>query len=216
MKPGCLGCMFLMLVLIGAGFVLGGGLILSTTIFNPPDSPPIPDWTPWDGQRAQQKMAEVILRDTGKSRRADPLVFTEREINAFVALHLEESEMMPFSPLLVRLTAAGIVIQGKTKLKALLKGAPFNYVAESLPASQADREVWVMLRGSVRLEPGRAGKERRALRIEPTRFRIGTQEVSPWLLRWVVGPRLFSWSLPKVIEEVSVEEGRVFVITRTG
>lgn len=215
MRLGCVGCLFLIILVLGAGFVLGGGLVLSTTIFNVPERLPTADWTRWDGQRAQQKIAEVIRRDTGKSPRTDPVVFTEREINAFLAHHLEESEAMPFSPLVVELAPRGAVIQGKTRLRALLKGIPFNYLADALPASQTEREVWVMIRGRVRFEPGR-GKERGVLRIEPTRFRVGTQEVGPWLLSRLIGPRLLRWSLPKVIEELSVEEGRVFVITRAG
>jgi len=139
MRVGCLGCLGLTVLLVGVGIVVGGGLVFSTSIFNLPEQIPTEEWTTGDGQRAQQKILEIVRRDTGKSSRTGPLIFTEREINAFLARHLEESGRMHFSPLLVKLNPGGVVIQGKTQLKALLRGVPFNYVAQLLPASQSNR-----------------------------------------------------------------------------
>lgn len=216
MKLGCLGCLVLIVGLLGLGVLIGVGFVLSTSIFNIPESLPPPQWTPPDSQQVQQKLAEVLRRDTQKSARTDPLVFTEREINAFLTHHLEETEGLPFAPLLVKLTPGVVVIQGRTQLKTLLRGIPFNYLVEFLPASQVDRPVWVVIHGTVRIEPGRLRKDRRFLRIDPSRFRIGTQEMGTWLLSWMVGPKLLRWPVPKVIEAVLVEEGRVIVVTRTG
>jgi len=216
MRVGCLGCLVLAIVLVGLGIVIGGSLVFSSSIFNLPESiPTTPEWTSSDGQRAQQKLFEIVRRDTRKSSRTDPLALTEREINAFLVQHLEESERINFSPLLVKLNAGEVVIQGRTQLKALLRGVPFNYLVQYLPASQANRPVWVVIQGTVRIERDRVRKERKFLRIEPSGFRIGTQEAGTWLLSRMVGPKLLRWPVPKVIAAISVEAGRVVVITRT-
>lgn len=216
MKLGCLGCLFLAVVLLGFGIIIGGGLIFSTLIFNVPDPLPATAWAVSDGHRAQQKMAEVVLRDTLKSSRNDPLVFTGKEINAFLASHLEESERMSFSPLLVSLEPGLVVIQGKTQLKALMRGIPFNYLAQILPSSEANRPVWVVIQGTVRIEHGRVRKEREFFRIEPTGFRMGDLEAGTWFLSWLLGPGLLRWPVPKVIEDVRVEKDRMIVTTQGG
>ena len=216
MRVGCLGCLVLAVLLVGLGIIVGGGFVFSTSIFNLPEQPPTAEWTTADGQRAQQKILEIVRRDAGKSSRTGPLIFTEKEINAFLASHLEESGRMHFSPLLVKLNPEGVVIQGKTQLKALLRGVPFNYLAQLLPASQADRPVWVVIQGKVLVEHGRVRKEREFLHVEPVGFRIGALEAGTWFLSWMLGPRLLRWPVPNVIEAISVEEGRLIVITQTG
>ncbi len=202
--------------MVGLAIIVGGGFIFSSSTFNLPEKIPTPEWTVSDGHRAQQKMFELVRRDTRKSSRTDPVIFTDREINAFLARHLEESERMPFSPLLVKLEPGFVEVQGQTQLRTLLRGFFFKYLAEFLPAAQTDRPVWVVIQGRVRLEHGRVRKEREFLRIEPSGFRIGDLDTGTWFLTWMLGPRLLRWPVPKVIEEVSVEEGRVIVTTPSG
>ncbi|MBI4611040.1 MAG: hypothetical protein HY726_18770 [Candidatus Rokubacteria bacterium] len=214
MRIGCLGCLLLAVILVGLGIMVGGALVFSSSIFYLPEAPPSPEWTSADGLRAQQKILEVVRRDTLKSSRTDRIVFTEQEINAFLARHLEENARMPFSPLVVKLNPGLVVIQGSTPFKTLLRGVPFNYLADALPASRTERPVWIVIQGRVRLEHGRVRKEREFLRLEPTGFRIGTLEAGTWFLSWMLGPRLMRWPVPKVIEEVVVEEGRVTVTTQ--
>jgi len=216
MRIGCLGCLLLTLILVGLGIIVGGGLVFSSSVFYHPEQPPSADWTSADGLRAQQKILEVVRRDSLKSARTEPIVFTEKEINAFLARHLEENAGMPFSPLVVKLDPGLIVVQGSTQLRTLLRGVPFNYLADALPASRTERPVWIVIRGKVRLEHGRIRKEREFVRLEPTGFRIGTLEAGTWFLSWMLGPRLMRWPVPKVVEEVVVEDGRVIVTTQTG
>lgn len=215
MRLGCVGCFILAVVLLGLGVIVGGGLVFSSSIFNVPERAPTPEWTVSDGQRAQQKILELIRRDTGKSSSTIPVVFSEREITAFLARHLEESERWQFSSLVVKLDSGMAVLQGMTSLQFLMREAPFRYVAKFLPASRVNGPVWVVFRGRVRIEPGKVRKDRTYLRIEPTEFRIGTQEVGTWLLSWMVGPKLFRWRVPNVIDGVLVEEGLATVITET-
>ncbi len=215
MRLGCIGCLLLSVLLLGLGIIVGGGIVFSSSIFTLPEQPPTAQWTAADGQRAQQKIFELLRRETRKSSRADPLFFTDKEINAFLARHLDEAEGISFSPLVVRLEPGVAVIQGKTQLKALLRGVLFNYLAQYLPATQADRPVWVEIKGRVRLEHGRIRKEREFLHFEPLGFQIGSLDAGTWFLSWMLGPKLLRWPVPKVIEEVVVEEGRVVVMTRS-
>lgn len=215
MKLGCVGCSILAVALLGLGVIVGGGLIFSSSIFDVPERLPTPEWTVSDGQRAQQKILEVVRRDTGKSSSTIPVVFSEREINAFLARHLEESERVQFSSIVVKLDHGVVMVQGMTPLQSLMREPPVRYLGQFLPAGRANRPVWVVFRGRVRMESGRVRRDRKYLRIEPTEFRIGAQEVGTWFLSWMVGPSLFRWRVPKVIEGVLVEEGLLTVVTET-
>ncbi|RPJ31806.1 MAG: hypothetical protein EHM35_12060, partial [Planctomycetaceae bacterium] len=69
---GCLGCV-LMIALILVILVVGlGGIFLSTNIFSPPNARPA-SFTKDDGYSAQQKLFEVVARQSGRSSRKDPL-----------------------------------------------------------------------------------------------------------------------------------------------
>jgi hypothetical protein len=216
MRLGCVGCSFLLIILLGLGILVGGGLAFYTSIFALPEPLPLQNWTAADGYQAQQKIIEVLRREARESSRTDRLVFTEREINAFLARHLVDSAGIPVSPLLLKLRHGVVVIQGQTQLKSLAKGFPFNYLAGLLPASEAERPVWVVIEGVPTI--GRAGftRERETLKIEPTGFRIGHLPTGTWFLYWLLGPNLLSWPLPQVVEKISVEEGRLILITRGG
>lgn len=215
MRLGCIGCFVLAVILLGLGVIVGGSLVFSSSIFNVPERVPTPEWTVLDGQRAQQKILELIHRDTGKSSRTIPVVFSEREINAFLARHLEESERGQFSSLVVKLDPGMVVLRGMTPLQSLMQEAPFRYLTNFLPASRVNGPVWVVFQGRVRIDSGKVRKDRKYLRIEPTEFRIGTQDVGTWFLSWMVGPKLFRWRVPNVIDGVLVEEGFATVITET-
>lgn len=215
MRLGCVGCSVLAVGLLGLGVIVGGSLVFSSSIFNVPERAPTPEWTVSDGQRAQQKILELIHRDTGKSSRTIPVVFSEREINAFLARHLDESARIHFSPLVVKLDRGMVVVQGMTPLRFLMREAPFRYLAKFLPASRVNGPVWVVFQGRVRIDPGKVRRDRKYLRIEPTEFRIGTRDVGTWFLPWMVGRELFRWGVPNVIDGVLVEDGFATVITET-
>lgn len=217
MRLGCLGCLFFGIIVLGVVIIVMGGVVFAPSVFTPPERlPTAVEWSAADGYRAQQKIYEILRRDTNRSSRTDPLFFTEREINAFLTRHLDEVEGLPVSPLVVRLTPGIAVIQGKTKFKAILRGVPFNYLAGFLPASQIERPVWVEIRCRVALEHGRIRKEREFLRLEPVEFRVGTLEAGTWFVSWVLGQKLLRWPVPRIIHEVVVEEGRAIVMTQGG
>ncbi len=213
MRLGCLGCLVLAVVLVAIGIVVGGGFIFYTSVFALPDTIPKEDWSAMDGSRAQQKLFEIALRESRESSRKDPVVFADKEVNAFLARHLVERAGIPVSPIIVRFHPGSVVIQGKTELKPLLRGIPFNYLADLIPRSTTIEPVWVVLRGTLRIDRRQAGRERSVLRIEPTGFRIGNLDTGTWFLSWVLGHDLLSWHVPSVIERIDLEEGRAVVVT---
>ncbi|MFQ5827718.1 MAG: hypothetical protein ACE5JD_00985 [Candidatus Methylomirabilia bacterium] len=209
-----MGCLTLTVILVGIGVVLGGGLIFSTNIFHPPENLSGPVGTSRDGRRAQQKMYELVLRDRRLSSRTAPVVFTEREINAFLSRHLIRGQGIPLTDLRVTFTPGQMAFQGQTEIRSLMRGVPFKYITSALPASQLSRRVWVAIRARVRLERGWLSQEQEFLRIDPSEFRLGTQNVGAWLLSWMLGRKFLSWPVPAVIEAVSIQQGRVVVTTR--
>lgn len=214
MRLGCMGCLVLIVVLVGLGMVLGGGLIFSTNIFQIPEHPAGSVGAASDGRRAQQKMYELVLRDRGLSSRTAPLIFTERQLNAFLTRHLVRGQGIPLSDLRVKFMPGEMRFQGRTELRSLMRGVPLKYVASILPASQLSRSVWVVIQAGVGLERGWFGQEQQFLRINATEFRLGTQNMGAWVLSWVVGRKFLSWPVPGAIHAVSIQDGRVVVTTR--
>ena len=212
MRFGCLGCFVLILIL--AVVLVGGAtaLFFAGSIFDIPTVPQAP-YTASDGYRAQEKLFELILRDSGRSSRREPLLITERELNAFLARHLEEREGMPFSPLVVKLTPDTMEAQGQTKLKNLFKGFPFYLLVDYLPASTMDRPVWVTVRGTIRLdrEKGRASRENGQLEVNG--FSLGSQDMGPWLLSLLLGRERLRWQVPAVVSKIKIEDGVMLITT---
>ena len=216
MRFGCLGCFVLILIL--AVVLVGGAtaLFFAGLIFDIPTVPQAP-YTASDGYRAQEKLFELILRDSGRSSRREPLLITERELNAFLARHLEEREGMPFSPLVVKLTPDTMEAQGQTKLKNLFKGFPFYLLVDYLPASTMDRPVWVTVRGRISVTSGSGGRTRYG-EVTLTDFTLGKQPLGISLLYVMLGPSgagLLRWQVPTVVESIEVDDGRLIIRTGT-
>ncbi len=210
MRLGCLGCLFLIAIIAGLLIAGAGVLLFSTAIFSPPENPLKPHYTASDGHRAQQKLAEIVLRERLLSRGTLPIVITQQELNAFLANHLEESEKVPLRPLAVRLTPGTAEIQGQIALKDLLAGLPFSLLGEYLPQSYSGRLVWITLQGRVKIE-------KRAGYFDILDASLGSQPVPSWLFSLMLGQkgrRLLQWKLPASVERIVVEEGRIVVNIR--
>lgn len=217
MRLGCLGCFSLLLIL--AVVMVGGGAVLyfAGALFDIP-SVPDPGYTASDGHRAQQKLFDLILRDSQRSARRDPVVITQRELNAFLARHVEENRGIPLSPLAVKLSAGTIEVQGKTTLSHLLRGFPFYLLSDYLPASAIDRPVWVTVGGTIRVERRRGKNDREYGRLDVSRFSLGTQDMGPWLFRLLLGREahtLLRWQLPGVIDTITIGDGKLIITTRS-
>jgi len=213
-KLGCFGCLsviVLLLLLVMAG---GALLFLSTNIFTAPDVQSV-SFSRADGYSAQQKLYEIILRGARRSTRTDPIVLTEREVNAFLAHHLDESAGLPLSPLIVKLEDGQFFVQGQTPLKNLLRAPLFSYLTPYLSDPRLDRQVWVSIRGRVDIE-GADGKGTRHGTVTVTEFALGRQPLSSFLLYAAAGPSgsgLFRWPVPSVVDSVEIHPKQAIIRT---
>jgi hypothetical protein len=216
MRLGCVGCLLFILIAVILGIAAAGALFFSANIFEDLDIQ-APPFSASDGYRAQQKLYEIILREGRKSSRRDPIVLSERELNAFLSRHLLESVSVSFSKLSVLLLSDNSVeFRGRTELRNLLRGVPFAQIAPYLPPGKLDEPVWVRVRGHLKLERGAVRRDREYATLEVTEFSMGAQPMSVWLLQLMLGSRsqdLFRWQIPGVVEAITVEEGRLLIRT---
>ena len=215
MKLGCMGCFVLLLILAVA--LVGGAAALyyGGSVYDMPTIPPV-EYTASDGHRAQQKLFELAMWDAKRS--AAPVVLTERELNAFLARHLEESEGLPFSPIVVRLFPGTINVQGRTTLLNLFQGFPFYLLAEYLPPSALDRPVWVTVSGTIQVQKRRSTTERSSGQLVVSQFSLGKQDLGSWVLSWMLGGKresLLRWQLPPAVDGITIEQGRMVITPRT-
>jgi hypothetical protein len=216
MRIGCAGCLILMVSLIFLAILGGGFFFLSGNIFEEPHFEVL-DWSRADASTSRYKLSEVIQRDSGQSVRQDPIILTEREINALVARHLSETAGLRFDPFATRLTSGQFLLQGRTLVRSLLQGPPFAQLAAYLPAAQLDRPIWLSVRGYIAVQPGEHGGKPGRARVMLTEFNLGRQPVGSWPFSIVMGPagsRLLTWSVPGALREIDIEDGRVVIRTR--
>ncbi len=215
MRLGCVGCFLVIVVVLAAVVVVGGVLFLSTNIFGTPDVKPV-SYSKADGYTAQQKLYEIAQRQAGRSSRKEPVVLNEREVNAFLANHLAEVAGISVAPLAVKLSHGRFFAQGQTTLRHLLSGRPFTYVFKYIPEHRLKQPVWVTVRGGVRIDEGAPGSSRTGS-VTVTELALGRQPLHSLLLYAVLGPSgggLFRWPVPRVVENVQLEEGQAIVHTR--
>jgi hypothetical protein len=216
MRLGCVGCGLLVVVVFAVGVAVAGALFLSVNLFLAPDVQPVA-FTRGDGHAAQNKLFEVVMRQTGRSSRTDPVVLTDREANAFLSRHLEEAAGLRLSPIVVRFARNQVTVQGQTVLKNLLQGPPFAQVVPYIPDSRLDQPVWVTARGHLTLEPDPGAGGRRHGRFVIDEFALGKQPVSGYLVYVMMGSagaQLLRWPVPGVVQAIDVEDGRVLIRTR--
>jgi hypothetical protein len=209
---GCFGCVVLIVAILVILVIGLGVVLLSTTIFTPPEVRPA-SFTKNDGYAAQQKLFEVASRQSGRSARRDPLTITESEANAFLSRHLDQSGL-PLSPIVIRFAKGEILAQGRTAFRNLLKGPPFAQIAPYLSTKRLDEPVWVTVRGRIKIEG--TGNSRHGS-VEVSQFALGKQHVGSFLLPLLTGPSgggLLQWPVPAVVDEVRVGEGQLAITTR--
>lgn len=216
MKLGCAGCLILVIAVTFLAVLAGGFIFLSGNIFEEPRFVAL-DWSPANASTARGKLHEIVQRDTGQSARQDPIILSEREINALVARHLAETAGLRFEPFAMRLVQGQFLLQGRTVLRSLLQGPPFAQLAAYLPASQLDRSIWVSVRGYIAVQPGEAGRKPGQARVVLTEFNLGTQPIGNWPFSAVMGSAgagLLKWQVPGSLRDVEIEDRRVVIRTR--
>ena len=216
MKFGCAGCLILIVALTFLLAVVGGFFVLSGNIFEEPRFEGL-DWSRADASGTRSKLYEIVLRDAGQSGRQDPIILTEREINAWVVRYVAETAGLRFDPFAIRLTQGQFVLQGRTVLRSLLQGPPFAKLVPYLPASQLNRPIWITVRGYVAVQPGVPGGKPGRGRVILTEFNLGKQPVGSWPFSAVMGPAgtgLLSWPVPGAVRDIDIEDRRVVIQTR--
>lgn len=213
MRLGCLGCLT---VLIGAALIAMSALV-GVRMLQEPELP-VAAPTAADGVRAQQKIFEVVRRGAGRGgTSSEPVVLSERELNAFLSRHLAEAAEMPFAEVGLRLPGNGIAqFRGRLPLRQLLTEPPLAALAGLVPAGWLERPLWLRLTVRARLEPGAAQAHRRYLRLEVAEFGVGRQRLPAALLRLLLNPstlRVLRWPVPDGIEAVTIERDRVVIRT---
>jgi hypothetical protein len=216
MKLGCAGCLILIVVLTFLAALAGGFLFLSGNIFEEPNFEAL-DWSRSDASAVRSTLRGIILRDAGQSGRHDPVLLSQREINALVARHLSETAGLRFDPFAIRLVQGQFRLQGRTVLRSLLQGPPFAQLAGYLPASQLDRPIWISARGYIAVVPGEPGGKPGQARVVLTEFILGKQPVGSWPFSAVMGSTgsgLLKWPVPGAVRDIDIEDRRVVIRTR--
>jgi hypothetical protein len=198
------------------GVVAGGFIFLSGNIFEDPRFDAV-EWSRGDISGVRAKLSELVQRDAGHSGRQDPVVLSEREVNALVARHLAEAGGLRFDPFAVRLAQGQFVLQGRTSVGSLLQGPPFAQLAPQLPAAQLNRPIWITARGYVSVDPGQPGGKQGRARVVLTEFTLGKQPVGSWPFYIVMGPTgsgVLKWNVPGSVTDIEIDDRRVVIRTR--
>ena len=217
MRLGCFGCLALIVLVLVVGVAALGVIFLSGNITTPPENVQAGRFTRADGYSAQQKLYEVVLRQTGRSSRQDPVVITEQEANAFLSNHLAEEADLSFSPISVRFRDGQVEFRGQTPLRKLLQGPPIAQLLPYISDVRLDTPLWVTVKGRMVVEP--AGRSERAhARMDLSEFALGQQNLGTYLLSLMLGPtssRIFRWQVPTNVQEIQVQEGKLTIVTVT-
>ncbi len=160
------------------------------------------------GRRFQGVLAQLLLRDAGLSSRRDPLLLTAADVNAFLAGHVEVRDP-PVWPVQVWIDADGIGAGGVTTLGRLVAAGVSAGLGRVLPAFVEDCPLWVAASGEIVVREGRA-------EFVARKAWIGRQPVPVAVLWRLLGgrPSALIWRMPRVVERVDVEPGRLVIHTR--
>jgi hypothetical protein len=191
-------------VLALVALMLAGGVgVLTARILAWPEEAGRLPADPAAGRRFQSVLAQLLLREGGLSSREDPLVLTTADVNAFLAGHVEVRDP-PVWPVQVRVDRDAVELGGATTVGKLLRRGT------GLPAGPLEHHpLWVAIAGEVTLAGGRAEFVVRSATI-------GRQRVPVAVLWRLVGgrPPALTWRMPRVVERVGIEPGRVVLYTR--
>ena len=197
------------LMILGAlVLVLGGALVLGRALAWPEGAGPLaPD--PKAGLRVQSVLAQLLLREAGLSSRQDPLILSAAEVNAFITGHVEVRDA-PVWPVRVQVDRDGVELAGPTTLGRLIEAALGSALAGKLPRPVGGHPVWIGARGQIALA---SAGQAEFLAYTAT---FGRQRVPVWMLWRAVGgrPRALVWRMPRIVERIDIEPGRLLIYTR--
>lgn len=195
------------LALVALAFAGGAAVATARVLAWPEDAGQLaPD--PAAGRRFQGVLAQLLLRESGLSSRQDPLDLTAADVNAFLEHHVEVKGP-PVWPIRVRLEAGQLELGGATTLGKLLQRGSGSGERWPVLGSLGDYPIWVAVAGTVTVQGSRG-------EFSAQSARIGRQGVPVSVLWRLVGgrPQALTWRMPKVVERVDVEPGRLLIHTR--
>lgn len=184
-----------------------GGLLLARALALP-DEAGGPASDPGAGVRVQSVLAQLLLREAGLSTRHDPLALTAAEVTAFLAdVQIRDA---PVWPVRVQIAADGVELSGVTTVGRLVPAALGSWAGAILPGSIGGQPVWVAVRGQVEVGSGGRAEFRAYSGV------LGRQAIPVALLWRVLGgrPSALVWRMPRVVERVESEPGRLVIHTR--
>ena len=187
---------------------LGGAIVLERALDWPEGTGPLaPD--PQAGLRVQSVLAQLLLREAGVSSRQDPLALSAAEVNAFITGHVEVRDA-PVWPVRVQIDPDGVELGGATTLGRLVEAGLGSALARMLPRPIAGHPVWIGARGQIALAPSGHAE----FRVHTAT--IGRQRVPVSVLWRAVGgrPRALMWRMPRIVERIDIEPGRLLIHTR--
>src|SRR5262245_11236837 len=198
----------LIVVLAALLVAIGGSVILTRALATPDEAAPLAV-DPQAGLRVQSAVAQLLLREAGLSSRQEPLVLSAAEVNAFLAGHVEVRDP-PVWPVRVQIYPDGVELGGATTLGRLVETGLGRGLAAALPEALGAYPVWVAARGPITVSP--SGRAEFLAEVG----KIGRQRVPVTVLWRVLGgrPLALVWRMPRVVERIDVEPGRLLIYPR--
>jgi hypothetical protein len=198
----------LFLVVCALLVAIGGSVVLARALAGPDGAGPRTT-DPQAGLRVQSAVAQLMLREAGLSSRQEPVTLSDTEVNAFLAGHVEIRDP-PVWPVRVQLHPDGVELGGATTVGRLVEAGLGRGPASVLPGPLGAYPVWVAARGQITVSPSG-----RAEFLAHTGM-IGRQRVPVGVLWRGLGgrPPALVWHMPRVVERVDVEPGRLLIYTR--
>jgi hypothetical protein len=143
------------------------------------------------------------------SSRQDPLLLTAAEVNAFLLEHVHIRDA-PVWPVRVQIEPDGVELGGATTLTKLMISAVGSGLGGLVPESVGEYPIWIAARGRIVVSAG--GRTE----FQAHGGKIGRQAVPLALLWRVVGgrPPALVWRMPRVVDRVDTEPGRLVIHTR--
>jgi hypothetical protein len=199
------GVLTLALVLVGIA-VAGSWLAIMALGWPEQAYPASPD--PQAARRFQSVLAQLVLREAGLSPRRDPLTLSAADVNAFLIGHVEVRDP-PVWPVQVWIDVRGVGAGGVTTLGRLVTTGVNPGLGGILPTAVGDLPLWVGASGGIEVRGGRAEF------VAHTAW-IGRQRVPVALFWRLLGgrPSALVWRMPRVVERVDTEPGRLLIHTR--
>jgi hypothetical protein len=167
-----------------------------------------------ESRRAQQKLAEMFQRPRSPGTlAADPIVFSEGEINALLARNVEEVRGARLGGIVVRLVGNDrIDVYHSLSLTRALDSVGLGMISQYLPRGWSQHPVWWHI--GTRLRNATRSDGRRGVALDVASLTLGRQPLPAMLARILLDPKLLgtlSFELPAGVDSITIEPGKALV-----